>query len=61
MEALKALHALVSFAIHTAILLVTEENYQFIATVVRMARFIDVLMATYVLMEIRIKVFSLET
>ena len=61
MEA-KALHArLTSFDIRIVILLVMEENYQFIATVVRMAHFIAVMMATYVLMEIRIKVFSLET
>ena len=59
MEALKALHAPVSSAIHIAILLVTEENYQFIATVVRMEHFIDVMTATYVLMEILTTVFSL--
>ena len=49
------------FGIHIVILLVMEVNYQFIATVVRMAHFIDVMMATYVLTEIQIKVFSLKT
>ena len=56
------LHApLNSFGIHIVILLVMEVNYQFIATVVRMAHSIDVMMATYVLTEIQIKVFSLKT
>ena len=60
MEA-KALHArLTSFDIHIVILLVMEESYQLIVIVVRMAHFIDVMMATYVLMEIRIKVFFLD-
>ena len=56
------LHVLLnSFGIPIVILLVMEVNYQFIATVVRVAHFIDVMMATYVLTEIQIKVFSLKT
>ena len=58
MEA-KDSHALpTSFGTHIVILLVMEVNYQLTATVVRMAHFIDVTMANYVLMEMRIKVFS---
>ena len=58
MEA-KDLHALLtSCDIHIVIPLVMEVNCQFIATVARMAHFIDVMKATYVLMEMRIKVFS---
>ena len=57
----RSFHALLSFDIHTVIPLVTEKSYQLIATVAKMAHFIDVMMATYVSTETRIKVFPLLT